>query len=494
MDPAVAGSPVSASSLTLESGLREPRNATETVGPPAGSSPAPDKGATVIPISAGRPVVFEAEPPPSTPELAQVDAAAPISEFADLDEALDIDLGAHIEALKSFLARYPSLDPADKPAITSLEDPTPAAAPAPDLQAASDSQVEPPPVESVASPPTPAEPTLLGAVTVAPIATQPVWFLRSSARRVATGITLIAVVIIPLALAGLRTVPSATANKTGALTVGTDPTGISVLVDGTHRGVTPLTVNLPPGGHSVELVTGSEHRRIPVTITAGGQVSQFFELSSVARQLGELQVRTDPPGVSVTVDGRLLGRSPLTVPDLTPGTHTLVLQHESGPVTERVSIESGRTNSFVWTANMPHATVAGWISIVAPTDVQVYENERLLGSSRIDKIMLPAGRHDLEIVNEALGYRAVRSVQVTAGQVSPVRLEWPRGSLALNAIPWAEVLIDGQLIGETPIGSVSVPIGEHEIVFRHPELGERRSSVIVTVGKPIKVGVNLGAK
>ena len=46
--------------------------------------------------------------------------------------------------------------------------------------------------------------------------------------------------------------------------------------------------------------------------------------------------------------------------------------------------------------------------------------------------------------------------------------------MALNALPWAEVWIDGESIGETPIGKVSVPIGWHEIVFRHPELGEKR--------------------
>jgi hypothetical protein len=170
------------------------------------------------------------------------------------------------------------------------------------------------------------------------------------------------------------------------------------------------------------------------------------------------------------------------------------MHHESGSATERVFIESGRTTSLVSMANSPPANAAGWISIKAPTDVQVYENRRLVGSSSIDRIMLPVGRHELEIVNEPLGYRVVHAVQVTAGEVSPIALQWPQGSLALNAIPWAEVWIDGKLIGETPIGSVSVPIGVHEVVFRHPELGERRSAVTVIIGKPMKVGVDMGAK
>jgi hypothetical protein len=41
---------------------------------------------------------------------------------------------------------------------------------------------------------------------------------------------------------------------------------------------------------------------------------------------------------------------------------------------------------------------------------------------------------------------------------------------------------------------VSVPIGTHEVIFRHPELGERRSSVNVATGAPTKVSVDLRTK
>ena len=66
--------------------------------------------------------------------------------------------------------------------------------------------------------------------------------------------------------------------------------------------------------------------------------------------------------------------------------------------------------------------------------------------------------------------------------------------MAINAIPWAEVLVDGTRVGETPIGNITVPIGTHEVIFRHPELGERRLTVTVTTGEPVKVGVDLRSK
>jgi hypothetical protein len=123
--------------------------------------------------------------------------------------------------------------------------------------------------------------------------------------------------------------------------------------------------------------------------------------------------------------------------------------------------------------------------------VQIYENQRLLGSSNSPQITVPAGRHELEIVNETLGYRVARTVQVTGGNTTVVRLEWPKGSLALNATPWADVWLNGERLGETPIGNVQVAIGAHRVVFRHPELGEQTHNITVTLNAPARVSADM---
>jgi hypothetical protein len=58
-------------------------------------------------------------------------------------------------------------------------------------------------------------------------------------------------------------------------------------------------------------------------------------------------------------------------------------------------------------------------------------------------------------------------------------------------VPWAEVWLDGRGLGTTPIGNVSVLIGTHEIVWKHPELGERRQSVTVTAKAPVRIAMDL---
>jgi hypothetical protein len=104
---------------------------------------------------------------------------------------------------------------------------------------------------------------------------------------------------------------------------------------------------------------------------------------------------------------------------------------------------------------------------------------------------MAAGRHDLELVNETLNYRTKRTVQVPAGKVAPIAIDLPRGTVNLNAAPWAEVWLDGQRVGETPIGNLSVPIGPHEFVFKHPQLGEKRQAVSVTLGAPVRLSVDM---
>jgi hypothetical protein len=43
------------------------------------------------------------------------------------------------------------------------------------------------------------------------------------------------------------------------------------------------------------------------------------------------------------------------------------------------------------------------------------------------------------------------------------------------------VWIDGTAAGQTPLANLSLPIGRHEILFRHPQLGEKLEIAIVRV-------------
>ena len=115
---------------------------------------------------------------------------------------------------------------------------------------------------------------------------------------------------------------------------------------------------------------------------------------------------------------------------------------------------------------------------------------RLIGTTGAKAIKLPVGNHDLDFTSEEVGYRASRRVAVRADQTTQVRLDAPTGMLSVNATPWAQVFIDNQLIGETPIGNFRAAIGQRQVVFRHPEFGERRATVLVTLKQPARISTD----
>ena len=133
----------------------------------------------------------------------------------------------------------------------------------------------------------------------------------------------------------------------GELVVQSRPEGAQVKIDGAIKGTTPLTVRLDSGAHVLEVQAGkSEPRVIPLMITAGMQTSQYVELQGVAKT-GGLEVRSDPPGARITIDGRPRGTSPTTVGDLTPGDHTVVLEAGGRKVSQTVRIQVGTTSQLM---------------------------------------------------------------------------------------------------------------------------------------------------
>ena len=256
---------------------------------------------------------------------------------------------------------------------------------------------------------------------------------------------------------------------------------------------TPLKLSLSPGAHTVVVRSGSDERVVPVTIAAGADITHNFEMKAAepAAQLGRMSVATDPPGARVAVDGQPRGISPLTVDDLTADEHKVTVTNEAGSAERTVTVTAGGTASVVFSLSKAAGPVGGWLSISAPFDVDVFDNQDAIGSSGTSRIMLAAGRHNITLSNRTLGFEDVRRVDVVAGKTTAIRVEAPKASVSVNARPWADILLDGENVGQTPIANLPVTIGSHEIVFRHPQLGERKQTVSVSVKGPNRIAVDL---
>jgi hypothetical protein len=317
---------------------------------------------------------------------------------------------------------------------------------------------------------------------------------RTGRRRVMWSLLVaISTVLAVGTLVVLRSVPmrpkpvQALEARPGRVTLDTRPAGAEVLINEELQGLTPLTLSLKPGHHIITIRRGPEERTIPLEIAADAQVTQYLEFPVAATKLS---VITEPPGARVVIDGEARGVSPVTVGDLAVARHTVMVTGASGSAERSVTTEAGTTMSVVFSLPKASGLEAGWLTVAAPFEVTVLEQTEVVGTSALSKIMIPAGRHELDLVNESLGYQDHRRVEIGSGKTASIRVD-ARAPLSVNARPWADVVIDGTPVGQTPIANLVLSLGTHQVVFRHPELGERRQSIVVTAKGPNRVAVDL---
>ncbi len=227
--------------------------------------------------------------------------------------------------------------------------------------------------------------------------------------------------------------------------------------------------------------------------TASNAIVEATTMPQIAEapRRGALSISTEGNAVPVVVDGIDRGLSPVTVSDLEPGEHEVVLIVQNATVNRRVRVEAGATAMLAIATPSVSGATSGWVRVDTKEPLQIRESGKLVGTTEIERFMLPSGEHTLEFVNDDLGFADRRVIRVTAGNVSTVTVNLPEVPLAINAEPWADVWLDGVSLGATPIGAVSTTIGRHQLSFRHPQLGERQRSIVVTLKQPARIGVDL---
>jgi hypothetical protein len=312
-------------------------------------------------------------------------------------------------------------------------------------------------------------------------------------RRIAAagGVGLLVLVALIVLYAAPRSDSGIPEPALGSATVDSHPPGAEVVIDGELQGITPLSLALPAGQHLLEVRDGTTSRSIPLMVEAGTLTAQYVELAPtvIPPATGRLEVTSDPPGAQVVMDGAPLGTTPLILESLDVGEHEVSVSSRTGTVSRAVTIEAGAT-ATVMVSLTGAASAAGWVVIQAPIELQILEGGQLLGATSADQMMLPAGTHDLELVSQAFEFRTTIQTRITPGGTTTEVVDMPNGSLSINALPWADVYIDGEYAGTTPLGNVAVAIGSHDVVWRHPELGERRGTVSVPANTPARIGVD----
>lgn len=278
---------------------------------------------------------------------------------------------------------------------------------------------------------------------------------------------------------------------TATLVVDSRPAGAEVYLDGRMSGRTPVSLQVNPGRHEVELrLAGYQPYRVVVNPRPGERVQVFAQLVPEARQ-GTLAVTSSPSGAEVYVEGVLRGRTPLSL-SLPEGRYAVELKAPGyEPYRATVQVRRGETTRLDVRLN-PVSRTGILLLESSPTGAEAYVNGTLRGRTPL-RLVLEEGTYQVEL--KAPGYEPYRAtVRVEGGRetrVSATLRPIRTGELYLEARPeGAEVYIDGRLMGRAPL-RMTLEAGLHEVRVLAPGYGEYRAQVEVRPGESVRLYVEL---
>ena len=207
-------------------------------------------------------------------------------------------------------------------------------------------------------------------------------------------------------------------------------------------GGTPVSELSMPGGLATPVVR-PPRKRAPLFLAGAGVVllgllgtglalrrsEPPLALAAVTLAPASLFIETDPPGALVFLEGRQLGPSPVLIPDLPVGTHTVRAQaddHEAGERAVELHKLGERTNLLL--------------------------------------TLKPI--------------RALPAVVDGVGVPKPAAAKVLKGKLTLSTTPWSQVFEGGRMLGETPLVEFALPVGKHTLRLKNAERGLSKTIVV----------------
>jgi hypothetical protein len=229
-------------------------------------------------------------------------------------------------------------------------------------------------------------------------------------------------------------------------------------------------------------------RSAPATTAAPAPaaIAEVIENSPAdAAGSGELRVESVPDGARVVLDGKEAGFTPLTIKNVAAGRHALILEGDSGTLRRTIRVQAGERTVA------RYEITAGFLSVSSRIPLEIYDGTRKIGTSAEGHILLAPGQYKVRLVNTHYGYREDAEFTIKPGEISTHAVTLPQGSLRITTEAGSEIYVEGELIGTAPVAAIRVPIGTREVLVRHPQFGERRQSVDISLGQPVDLSVIL---
>ena len=300
----------------------------------------------------------------------------------------------------------------------------------------------------------------------------------------------------------------------GSVTVTSNPSGATVILDGYNSGTTPwIFTGLTTGYHTVEVdYPGYEAYVTNIYVDNGANPEVYADLTNLVNY-GSLFVDSNPRGADVYVDGNYQGTSAVTVGGISAGPHQIELHlagYEVLTTTEYVSAGQGTVINLPLT---PLSSSSDYGSIDITSNIPgalvyldgIYKGSSISGTT-FNIIAVSPGSHTIllhvpgatdvtqtVLVNGGqISYVTPTFTSPPAGQQSPAPSSPSTGSIIATSTPaGGQVTVDNQFRGVAPVTIYNVAAGSHIINMKLPGYSDWSSSVDVPANQMVQVSATL---
>lgn len=228
-----------------------------------------------------------------------------------------------------------------------------------------------------------------------------------------------------------------------------------------------------PEPPSLPVVAGAEPGRAPEQQAPEPEKTPESPQRVVPMELAETTAPTGPAVPAQTAD-----QAPQASP-AEPGPEQKTRKADS----KRAVASATRLRERRKQAQPTRAPVApARLSLRANAPVTAFIGERNLGALPVEDVELPPGSHTVRLTNPELGLSRTTHVRLESGKAAQRVVTFRKGKLNVSVQPWADVYVDGVLVGQTPLAARELWEGWHKVRLVNPS-GEKTVTVKIEPGE-----------
>lgn len=243
------------------------------------------------------------------------------------------------------------------------------------------------------------------------------------------------------------------------LSLKSNPQGARVTIDGGEEIITPATIEIASGKHSLKIFkSGYVPQHFVINVKPFSAVVKDFLL----RRSGKVTIRSLPNHANLDVDGEFVGLTPIST-ILSVGIHTLTLSATGySKVSTSLTILKDSTSVSVWVKLRKLATISVYSS---PSGAVI----SMAGTTFTTPatLTLELGKYTYT-ASQTFSYFTKGEIEVNGSGRYTVKLKRIMGLVVFTSNPMgAAVKLDGKLKGQTQL-SLSIPYGNYSVKMIGP--------------------------